>query len=273
MTRSREEAISDEPEERLGLFLDSGAYSAFTQGVPIDIDEYVSFIKKHRPSLSVAACLDVIGDGEATYQNFKYMEEQGADPMPVYHQGTDEKFLLSYLDQGYDYIALGGMVGGSSSSLKAWLDRLFDRYLTDAQGNPTIKVHGFGITGFQYLWRYPWYSVDSTSWLKTAAFGVVLVPKKVSGGWCYDSPPTLVTISDKNPDVSVKGKHYTTVNPIVRQVFDEYFEYVGYTAEILATEVTHRKRANIRYFRDLEHNFVAKPFDRSRVSRGVSRGT
>ena len=59
--------------KKINLFLDSGAYSAWSKGVTIDIDEYISFIKKNIKYITVYANLDVIGDPEATYRNQKYI--------------------------------------------------------------------------------------------------------------------------------------------------------------------------------------------------------
>lgn len=39
----------------VNLFLDSGAYSAYTKGVNIDIQEYISFIKSNIKYISVYA--------------------------------------------------------------------------------------------------------------------------------------------------------------------------------------------------------------------------
>ena len=50
---------------RIKWFLDSGAFSAFTQGAEIDIQEYIEFIKEHKDYLEAYANLDVIGDAEA----------------------------------------------------------------------------------------------------------------------------------------------------------------------------------------------------------------
>ena len=46
---------------KVELFLDSGAFSAFTQKVTIDIQEYIAFIKEHEDIIDVYANLDVIG--------------------------------------------------------------------------------------------------------------------------------------------------------------------------------------------------------------------
>ena len=44
------------------FFLDSGAYSAMSRGVTIDLSEYCSFIKQYREKIDPYASLDVIGD-------------------------------------------------------------------------------------------------------------------------------------------------------------------------------------------------------------------
>src|ERR1044071_8207553 len=56
------------------VFMDSGAFSAETKGVPIDIDEYCKFIIDTK--VRVYAGLDVIGDAKKTMKNVKYMEEK-----------------------------------------------------------------------------------------------------------------------------------------------------------------------------------------------------
>ena len=51
------------------IFIDSGGFSAFTQGAEINIDEYCDFIKKYNKHITAYAQLDAIGDEEATKKN------------------------------------------------------------------------------------------------------------------------------------------------------------------------------------------------------------
>jgi hypothetical protein len=37
--------------------------------------------------------------------------------------------------------------------------------------NPSLKVHGFGLTNIELMERYPWYSVDSSSFQGCRRFG------------------------------------------------------------------------------------------------------
>lgn len=140
------------------LFLDSGGFSAFTKGVEIDIDHYISFIKRYNKIFGTVANLDVIGDHEASMKNQRYMESQGVNPIPVFHYGTD-MFVLKDMAQEYPYIALGGLVPHAryKDRLRAHLDRCFSII------GPGVKTHLFGITSRWVLERYPAFSADSTS--------------------------------------------------------------------------------------------------------------
>ena len=189
-------------EKKVDLFLDSGAFSALTQGVEIDIQEYIKFIKEHEDVIDIYANLDVIGSAEGTWKNQITMEKAGLNPMPVYHYGEDVKWLKRYLKRGYDYIALGGLVGASSSALKSWLDPIWKDYLTTDDGMPIIKVHGFGLTSLTLMKRYPWYSVDSTSWVVTGRMGSIMIPlpDHSNGGWDYMKNPLKVDVSSQSPN-------------------------------------------------------------------------
>ena len=211
------------------LFLDSGAFSAFTQGVKIDIQEYIQFIKQYEKHLEVYAVLDVIGDPAGTWRNQAIMERAGLKPLPCFHYGEDVKWLQKYLARGHDYIALGGMVPISNTDLYPWLDTMFSKYLTDPKtGLPTIKVHGFGMTSFDLMLRYPWYSVDSTSWIITGRTGGVYVPAFRDGKYNYRIPPFKVTVSNRSPDSAVDPDHIDCMPKRVRQLVLDYFTSKGY---------------------------------------------
>lgn len=142
--------------KNLSLFIDSGAFSAMSQGEKIDISKYIKFIKRYEKYIDIYANLDVIGDAEKTLQNQKTMEKAGLRPLPCYHFKEDIKYFEYYLSN-YDYIALGGMVGIRREILSIWLDNLFGNYICDKEGMPKVKVHGFGMTSLKLMIRYPWY--------------------------------------------------------------------------------------------------------------------
>ncbi|MDD2260682.1 MAG: hypothetical protein PHC31_01025 [Clostridia bacterium] len=217
---------------KIDLFLDSGAFSALTQKTTINIDEYIAFIKKHEKDLTIYANLDYINPkdkGESakkTWQNQQAMEKAGLSPLPVFHYGEDEKWLKRYIASGYTYIALGGMV--KTPNLVAWLDRIWSTYLVDDNGMPKIKVHGFGLTSLSLMSRYPWYSVDSTSWVVTGRLGSIYIPRRSNGKWVYDDNSWKIAVSNKSPSMKDKDAHITTLPEEKRQLCLQYIEEKGY---------------------------------------------
>ena len=215
--------------DKISLFLDSGAFSAWSKNIQIDINEYIQFIKKHQSYLSYYANLDVIGNPLATWQNQKKMEAEGLAPVPCFHFGEDIKYLTKYYLSGtYKYLSLGGMVGRNSKELIEWLDNLFINYLCDKQGNPRIKVHGFGMTSFKLMLRYPWYSVDSTSWIFCGRMGGIYVPQYKKGSWRYDLPPLKIFVSSQNPNKHEEGKHIDNFSLETRNLILKYIHNKGY---------------------------------------------
>lgn len=216
-----------QPARSVDLFLDSGAFSAFSQGITIDLDEYIQFIQEHDRYLQVYANLDVIGDPEATWRNQQYMEDRGLHPLPTFHYGEPIRYLERYVSI-YPYVALGGMVPIKTADLRVWLDVLFSHYLCDERGLPRCKVHGFGLTTFDLMLRYPWYSVDSTSWVVTSRMGSIYIPRKRDGRWIYGENAWKVCVSVRSPNVGVAGEHITTLRPAERELMLSYIADKGY---------------------------------------------
>jgi len=148
------------------IFLDSGAFSAWTRKIKIDIDEYAAFVKKYLPHLAVYANLDVIGDAKATEKNQLYLEKLGLKPLATFHIGSPYSELVKMVKK-YDYLALGGLVGVPQVRRIKHIDKCFRIIRLKA------KVHGFGIGDFKLMLRYPFYSVDNTNWIMGGRTGAV----------------------------------------------------------------------------------------------------
>lgn len=150
------------------VFGDSGAFSAFTQGVTIDLRDYAAWLKRWRHLFFVYANLDVIGDPDGTRTNQERLEGVGLTPIPVFHTGENWSYLDHYLDH-YAYIALGGMVPYMRfpNRIMPWIVQAFKR------ANGCAVFHGFGATAWRVIRDLPWYSVDSSSWSKGFRYGEV----------------------------------------------------------------------------------------------------
>jgi len=140
----------------LHIMLDSGAFSAWKSGAIIDIDEYIQYIKDNYIGKYIV--LDVVGDPDKSYENLKYMEYQGLQPLPVFHLGSDIKYLQQLVDEEYYCICLGGTVGSSREKRIEFFDECFSKF-------PNTYFHGLGMTDPKLMLKYPWFSTDSTTWL------------------------------------------------------------------------------------------------------------
>lgn len=238
----KQKFVDDMRNDGAKVFLDSGAFSAYTLGVDLSVQEYCEYINRNRDIIRIedgdlmASVLDGIGDPLQTYRNQLEMEARGVRPLPCFHAGEDERYLEWYV-ANYEYITLGGMVGSSTKQLCIWLDRIWDRYLTNGAGRAKIKVHGFGITAIPIMERYPWYSCDSSSWIQSAAFGSIITPEH--------GP---LSVSEKSPARHDAGQHATTLSQIEQDYVFEMLEKQGFTYERLSTVYESRAAYNLWAF-------------------------
>lgn len=240
-------------EDNTKVFLDSGAFSAFSKGIKVDLRAYCDYIRRNHDIIErsdgvlLASVLDGIGDPLLTYQNQLSMEANGVTPLPCFHYGEDERYLEFYLSR-YPYITLGGMVPVANAQLYHWLDRLWERYLCDGSGRPRVKVHGFGLTSFDLIRRYPWYSVDSSTWVQAAAMGGVHLPGI-----------GVTTVSSTSPARKKQGAHFNTMPPPQQEAIAKIIADAGYDLERLKTTYESRWVFNIWAFTNINDRMNARP--------------
>lgn len=256
---------------RVNLMLDSGAFSAWKKGRPIDLRRYIRFIEKHRECFATIVNLDVIpGEPgivpspqrikEAARQgwaNFQTLRKAGIESLPIYHQGEKVYWLDKILDSGADYIGVASNKSLSGKQRMAFLDQAW-RHITERGGYPTVKVHGFGETSPKTAFRYPWYSLDSVSWLLAPSYGSIMVAKPDGkGGYDYRRPPTLFAIAKPRPLTKAESRsmgqegwvtrgsaapsekalradeHWETCGEAHREAVRRYAKHLGFTIDQL----------------------------------------
>jgi hypothetical protein len=236
------------------IFLDSGAFSAFTLGVKLEVTDYCNYIERNLEIIRVedgclmASVLDGIGNAEETWVNQLKMEAQfhqrGLDlkPLPCFHFGEPTEYLERYV-RDYEYITLGGMVGASTAQLREWLEKVWQGYLLDGSGRAKIKVHGFGITAVPLMEEFDWYSCDSSSWIQSAAFGSIIMP-----GVSERNPAMPIAVSSKSPSRHDVGQHITTLSPPEREYLKGVLARNGFTEERVAEIYESRAAYNLWAF-------------------------
>lgn len=191
------------------FFLDSGAHSLYNEKVKGQsrrtrhdwfgtethlspefkeyVDGYAEFVKQHKTGIDYYVNVDVIYDPARSWLVLQYLEnEHGLSPVPVIHHGTPDVWIEKHLEKGYTLIGVGGVGQETPAAVYTdWADRLYRRLGRGNGGKPCARTHGFAMTSFRLMVRYPWWSVDSSSWAKSAAYGSIYIPRQVNGKFCF----------------------------------------------------------------------------------------
>lgn len=182
---------------RVLFMLDSGAYSVGTLGGSVDLEKYARFIVENKKSFTGGIfTLDDVMDAEKSYENWIRLRALGVETIPVYHHGEPVKFLFKYLD-ACDYIGIGGVASQATPARLVWFEHFWKDHLIKPSGEPVARLHGLGMTSIELMLRYPWYSLDSSSAVKQAAFGNVFLPRFTKGEPDY-SDLTSLAVSAKS---------------------------------------------------------------------------
>lgn len=140
------------------VLIDSGAFSAMTLGKRVRLADYARFLRLHGEGRDYAN-LDVIGDPVLTARNQSVLEAEGLRPIPVFHYGSDWRWLDEIVER-HDRLAIGGIakrIFSERAAVDAWVAEVFRRI-------GGRRVHGFGCTAERLLRRHPFDSADSVSW-------------------------------------------------------------------------------------------------------------
>ena len=196
---------------RWGTFVDSGAFSAFTSGVEVDLQEYIEFCHQWKDRFDVIASLDVIGDWKKTAENHQVMRKEGIESIPTFHIGEPYSALRRMV-QDDEYIALG--IAGRQSERSLMFNWLTKCFSIIAHERPKCRVHGFALTGFDVMDSFPWYSVDSSSWIQLSRYAKIAVHKKdglsIYGRedreWLQDNMKYTLTVPDNLEELFIPRK-------------------------------------------------------------------
>lgn len=156
------------------FLLDSGAFTFMSNTKKkVDWDQYVedyaSFIVKNDVKYFFELDIDVIvGLKEVERLRNKLEKLTGRKCIPVWHKSRGLDYYKKMV-KDYDYVAIGGIVAKEITQKDY---KYFTPLLKIAKDN-NCKVHGLGFTNLKSLSKYPFYSVDSTSWKSGGRFGSI----------------------------------------------------------------------------------------------------
>lgn len=260
--------------EPVDLFMDSGVFPAWGRGELIDVKLYCDFLKRNAKYIGPYASVDYIPgkfgepvtreqveySAKLSYDNHQVMRGWGFKPIPIFHQGENMKWLEQYLKDGEPYIGIATRKDLRQEVQRDWLDHCFTM-VTDRNGVPFVKTHGFGITNISQLLRYPWYSSDSTTWALAAGFGLIYVPQFKKGKPDYTQLPTRIIMSGRVQKAwSSAKRQYEGLNPDEKAWVQQWLDHIGLTVFDCRHDPISRRSACIKYFLGFCQNYHIKPF-------------
>lgn len=186
------------------ILLDSGAFSAWNTGKPIELQTYIDYVKNNIYLVERFIALDVIGDAEKSKENYIEMLNQGLSPVPVFHEGDDIEYLDYYVQHGCELIALGGTSHrGSKKFVREWIQYIQKLY-------PKQKFHLLGSSSRKITAYTNLYSFDSSTWIMESINGF---PSHIKGKTAKDTQRRMVYNMKK------KIREYDTINKFTSKLF------------------------------------------------------
>lgn len=156
------------------FLLDSGAFTFLNNGSKNTswdkyVEDYANFINQYDVKHFLELDIDpIVGLKEVERFRNKLESLTNKKSIPVWHKSRGKEYWIKMVKE-YDYVAIGGIV---TKEIKPSEYRFFTWMLQEAKKH-NCKVHGLGFTNLEGIKKYPFYSVDSTSWLSGNRFGGV----------------------------------------------------------------------------------------------------
>lgn len=167
-----------ENKDRFRLVVDSGAFTAFTCGKGIKVEEYCAWVKdilipaSKKTQIDGYFQLDVIGKQEETIKNLKLSEKYGTNPIPIFTRATTLKDFV-YMDsllKDYSWVGIGAIKGTEKAYTKWVLENCKEK----------DKTHLLGFADFDYIRYYRPKSFDMSTWMNGNRFGYFYNPTDLS---------------------------------------------------------------------------------------------
>lgn len=149
------------------LFIDSGAFTAYSTGKPIQLQEYAEYLQHFQGAWNHAVTLDKIGDPVATRRQTQKLHAMGLPVMPVFTAGESlAEFDAMVRDVGY--VCVGGGVGMTKAATVKRIGVLQHR--AEALGG---GIHALGVGAIPFLRQARPYSADASNISAAFRFGLI----------------------------------------------------------------------------------------------------
>ena len=247
------------------LMADSGAFTAWTKGKEVNLDDYFDFLEANKDIIDqrYVVNLDVIRGGRTDkptqedyneaarlgFENLYKMRKKGYDAIHTFHQGENFVWLERMIKE-CNYIGISANNDFVDSVKDKWLYECY--YTIKRSKKPDIKTHGFGVTSPELLAKYPYTSVDSAAWALSSAFGTVLTP--------YGR---IIISEGKNAEEKAKRfvdpRFIENLPEHQRKKIIDYIRSFGFSYKLTKKNYKYRNLINIDYYQTMEKKLNEQP--------------
>lgn len=256
----RKEFLVDHRHMVESIIGDSGAWSVAAGSSELTIESVIAQYQEcgHQFDRYFSFDTDFTDNGfDNNIVNQLRMERAGLTPIPVVHNFYDEEIDYYVKSGKYNWLALGSSQAKDFESLKYAVDRI------KTWGNPSIRLHWFGGSRFEWLCQLPIASCDTTSWAATGKFGEIMY-------WNPRNPQL-----DKADKIYVGGRikkiketeHHINTYRWRDELEAHLYDTFGFTNIDLwgYDEKFHMQLVNTRFFAELERRI-----NEERINRGIA---
>lgn len=233
------------------VFLDSGAFTLQNdKGCNLAtahayMGKYLAFVREYLPKLDAFVTVDWRRDGAVVQESLQWFKDRGVGVMPVYHGETDMANLRRICDEGYKWVGVSKADSATQFTLHRFYSRVFE--IADSY---QVSIHGLSETSLNML-RYPFYSVDSTTWLQDSGRGLIIQPDLVR------KKIRRIYISDDRRNG--RFPHWSQFSPEGRAKVRKQMEAWGFDENGIKSDHLERTAFNARVFIEMlkvEHNMA-----------------
>lgn len=223
------------------------------------LEDYISFLKENKSLINTAVTLDAIYDPEVSYGIYCYMKyAHGLDVIPVYHFAEDIKWFKLYMEHT-DYIGISGLGQGiPKKDYFSWVNQVFELICDKHTRLPKWKIHGFALTSIELIKKYPFFSIDSSSWVQFSRFGKIIVPQLNNDKYDYTKKPLGLFVSNRGIRDVPEGDHIDHCSFQTKQYVIDYLDTLNI-------------KIGSSVFREEPYSYVCKENERPHTSPNNSK--
>jgi len=241
------------------VMLDSGAFTAFTKGHKVELNELVAAYDDTSRKLNkrikhiwfinldvipgaygrIAAEAEVKEALDRSDDNYRLLSKRyGRERvLPVFHQTESQARLRAIVGMA-PFIAMGFRQDFAEEHRISCAEEALS--YAHAQG---AKVHGLATTGYKMLSRAPFDTVDSASWLYAAAMGKIIYTGE-------RGDMEVVAVSSISPLQREPRAHFVSLTEAERALILSRVEAAGATLEQVQNDLSYRILVNAYSMRE-----------------------